>query len=107
MRKRKPGLGPSKLSLPLPQKVPIDFFSPEFFNNLSVRQRKTYMDNGVAFPIAAFCGTDEDIAKWKNLGKAEFMAKYGKAKLALYNLPTPAELARLELSASDDDDDED
>jgi hypothetical protein len=74
---------------------------------LSVRQRKIYMGNGIALPTAQFCQTLEDIEKWKSLGKADFMAQYGNTKLALYKLPTAAELVRLERSTNDDDDDED
>lgn len=104
-RIRTPGLGPSEVSLTLPKKVPIDFFSPDFFNSLSVRQRKIYMNNGVALPTAEFCKSWDDVQKWKGLDKAEFMARHGNAKLALYNLPTAVELARLEASLNDDDDD--
>lgn len=104
-RTRTPGLGPSEISLPLPQKVPIDFFSPDFFNSLSVRQRKIYMGNGVALPTAEFCQKWEDIENWKGLSKAEFMDRYGRAKLALYKLPTAAEIARLEEFTNDEDDD--
>ena len=93
-RKRIPGLGPSELSQALPQKVPVDYFSPEFFNNLSVRERAGYAKNGVALPTAEFCQSLEDVEKWKTLETEEFMARYGNAKLALYKLPTAAELAR-------------
>lgn len=104
-RKRTPGLGPSEISRTLPQKVPIDFFSPDFFNSLSVRQRKIYMGNGIALPLPEFCQSWEAVQTWKSLGKAEFMERYGNAKLALYMLPTAAELARLEGTTNDDDDD--
>jgi hypothetical protein len=83
------------MSRALPTNVPIDYFSPKFFNDLSVRERASYMDNGVAFPIAQHCQTWEDIMKWKGLETEDFMAQYGEAKLALYRLPTTAELARL------------
>ncbi|KAJ7458409.1 hypothetical protein B0H11DRAFT_2243109 [Mycena galericulata] len=101
-----PKLGPSPISRPLPTKVPIDYFSHEFFNRMSVRQRASYMNNGVALPTADLCQQWDDIEKWKGLTREEFMTKYGKAKLALYKLPTEAELARLEQSKGDDDDDE-
>ncbi|KAJ7759717.1 hypothetical protein DFH07DRAFT_918855 [Mycena maculata] len=105
-RTRTPKLGASAISRPLPTKVPIDYFSHEFFNKMSVRQRKTYMDNGVALPTADHCTKWEDIEKWKGLDREKFMTEYGNAKLALYKLPTEAELARLEQSKDDDDDDE-
>ncbi|KAJ7321338.1 hypothetical protein DFH08DRAFT_713015, partial [Mycena albidolilacea] len=75
-----------------------------FFNDLSVRDRAIYMNNGVALPTAEHCQTWTDIAKWKGLGKVDFMAQYGKAKLALYELPTEAELAALDGDSMDDDD---
>lgn len=104
-RTRVPGLEPSEISRTLPIKVPIDYFSPEFFNSLSVRQRAAYMGNGVALPIAHHCQTWADIEQWKGLATADFMARYGNAKLALYNLPTAAELARLESNDASLEDD--
>lgn len=103
-RIRKRGLPPSDLSRARPTNVPIDYFSPQFFNDLSVRDRAIYMNNGVALPTAEHCQTWTDIAKWKGLGKVDFMAQYGKAKLALYELPTEAELAALDDDSMDDDD---
>ncbi|KAJ7844360.1 hypothetical protein B0H14DRAFT_2358665, partial [Mycena olivaceomarginata] len=103
----KPGrdrLPPSDLSRARPTNVPIDYFSPQFFNDLSVRDRTIYMNNGVALPTAEHCQTWTDIVKWKGLGKVDFMAQYGKAKLALYELPTEAELAALDDDSMDDDD---
>ncbi|KAJ7855445.1 hypothetical protein B0H14DRAFT_2353195, partial [Mycena olivaceomarginata] len=97
-------LPPSDLSRARPTNVPIDYFSPQFFNDLSVRDRAIYMNNGVALPTAEHCQTWTDIAKWKGLGKVDFMAQYGKAKLALYELPTEAELAALDDDSMDDDD---
>ncbi|KAJ6465997.1 hypothetical protein C8R47DRAFT_1224130 [Mycena vitilis] len=90
-----PELTPSNMSRQLPVKVPIDYFSPEFFNDLSVKERASYMGNGVALPTAELCQSWATISQWKGLGQEEFMAKYGDAKLALYNLPTPAELEML------------
>lgn len=95
-RTRKEALGASEISRPLPTNVPIDYFTPEFFNSLSVRERVSYMGNGVALPTANFCETWVDVERWKGLEQAEFMVRYGNAKLALYNLPTAAELARLD-----------
>lgn len=99
-RTRAPGLGPSGRQLPT--EVPIDYFSPEFFNSLTVRERASYMDNGVALPTAEHCQTWKQIQEWKGLTPKEFMARYGDAKLALYELPTEDELAQL---ADDSDND--
>ncbi|KAJ7438037.1 hypothetical protein B0H11DRAFT_2254973 [Mycena galericulata] len=103
-RNRVTGIDASDTSLRLPKKVPIDYFSPEFFNSMSVRQRASYMHNGIALPTIENCDTWEKILEWKGLDDATFMKKYGKAKLALYNVPTEAELARLD--ESDDEEDE-
>ncbi|KAJ7120376.1 hypothetical protein C8R44DRAFT_623698, partial [Mycena epipterygia] len=86
--------------------VPIDYFSPEFFNNLSVRQRASYMKKGIALPTANFCKTWEDVEKWKGLSRTAFMAQYGNAKRALYKIPTAEELARLNDPQSMDEDDD-
>ncbi|KAJ7136973.1 hypothetical protein C8R44DRAFT_608599, partial [Mycena epipterygia] len=105
-RTRVPGLGPSEMSHTLPTDVPIDYFSPEFFNNLSVRQRASYMKKGIALPTANFCKTWEDVEKWKGLSRTAFMAQYGNAKRALYKIPTVEELARLNDPQSMDEDDD-
>lgn len=55
-----------------------------------------YMNNGVALPKAEFCATWDKVAEWKNLPKDEFMTKFGNATLALYCIPTQAELDQLE-----------
>ncbi|KAF8144795.1 hypothetical protein K438DRAFT_1992450 [Mycena galopus ATCC 62051] len=75
--------------------VPIDFFSPEFFNDLSMQERASYMNNGIALPTQEHCQTWKDIQEWKGLTKTEFMTKYGATKLALYELPTADELDML------------
>ncbi|KAJ6530234.1 hypothetical protein B0H19DRAFT_1273898 [Mycena capillaripes] len=98
-RTRRRELPPSDLSHALPTRVPIDYFSPDFFNALSVRDRASYMHNGIALPTEEHCRTWEAILRWKSLPMADFMTHYGTAKLALYNLPTDEELALL----SDDD----
>ncbi|KAJ7017595.1 hypothetical protein C8F04DRAFT_1279177 [Mycena alexandri] len=40
----------TNLSRSLPTNVPIDYFSPEFFNDMTVRERASYMNNGIALP---------------------------------------------------------
>ncbi|KAJ7935735.1 hypothetical protein B0H13DRAFT_1590047, partial [Mycena leptocephala] len=101
-RNRQRVLPPSNLSRALPTTVPIDYFSPKFFNDLSVWDRASYMDNGIALPLEEHCQTWENIQQWQSLSTADFMARYGNAKLALYNIPTEDELAML---ASIDEDD--
>ena len=84
------------MSCKLPSDVPIDYFEPEFFNSLSVLERASYMDNGVALPCADLCKKWEDIEKWRALKAEEFMAQYGQKKLELYNLPTPEEVSQFQ-----------
>ncbi|KAF7326338.1 hypothetical protein MKEN_00487400 [Mycena kentingensis (nom. inval.)] len=86
----------STLAARIPSNVPIDYFSPEYFNSLTVRERARYMNNGVALPTAEHCRGLSDVLLWKNLSRSEFMAKFGNAKLALYRLPTEEELQRME-----------
>ncbi|KAF9063628.1 hypothetical protein BDP27DRAFT_1426711 [Rhodocollybia butyracea] len=88
-------IGDSKITR-YPNDVPIDYFEPEYFNQMSVRERATYMQNGIALPKPEFCNTSAEISAWKNLPEDEFMDKYGNAKLALYNIPTRAELEQLD-----------
>ncbi|KAF8158933.1 hypothetical protein K438DRAFT_1776840 [Mycena galopus ATCC 62051] len=102
-RTRRRELPPSDLSHALPTRVPIDYFSPDFFNALSVRDRASYMHNGIALPTKEHCRTWKDILAWKGLSTADFMTRYGTAKRTLYNLPTDEEIALL----SDDEDEDD
>lgn len=84
----------------LPTHVPIDWFTPSFWNHeLTVRERLNYMGQGpvsVALPLEEHCQTWEDCARWKNLSEDEFMASYGNAVLAQYNLPTEEERQQME-----------
>jgi len=91
-----------------PSNVPIDYFEPSFFNQMSVHERAVYMDNGVALPIPEICADGSRIGEWKNLPYNEFMEKFGNDTLKLYNLPTEAELEQLqEYDDEDSDEDED
>ncbi|KAG6912229.1 hypothetical protein DXG01_016204, partial [Tephrocybe rancida] len=84
-----------------PKDVPIDFFSPDYWNNImTVRERAdcraadgTYH---VALPLEEFCGSWKECAKWKNLSDADFMERYGKEVLKEYDLPTEEELKQME-----------
>jgi hypothetical protein len=93
------------MGLVLPPAVPIDFFTPEFFNSLTLKERARYANTGVAFPLAeyAFNPTHAD---WKKMGKSEFMKAYGNQVLALYNVPSAAEIAELSDSDADDEEEE-
>ncbi|KAJ7627222.1 hypothetical protein FB45DRAFT_1029581 [Roridomyces roridus] len=90
-------LGPSEISLRHPLHVPLDYFEPDYYNTvLSLRERAMYMNNGIALPTEAFCTSWSDVEKWKNLPRDAFMTQYGRAKLDLYKVPTPEELAQLD-----------
>lgn len=92
----------------LPKDVPIDWFDPIYWNNLTIRERAQYMkeDTYIALPPAELCTTWAECDKWKNMPQKEFMAKYGDEVLAEYNLPTPAELERLKKGDEEDEEDE-
>ncbi|KAJ7726299.1 hypothetical protein B0H14DRAFT_2641158 [Mycena olivaceomarginata] len=95
-RTRQRGFSPTNLSCALPPDVPIDYFSPEFFNDLSAQERASYRNNGIALLTQEYCQTWADIQQWRKLETTAFMTKYGAAKLALYDLPTPDELDMLD-----------
>lgn len=82
---------------PDPKNVPVDFYTPTFFNDiLSVQERVDCWKNGVALPQVEYCQTWEDVRIWIELPEEEFMEKYGNAVLALYRYPTAAQMERLE-----------
>ncbi|KAK7040033.1 hypothetical protein R3P38DRAFT_3311128 [Favolaschia claudopus] len=84
-----PPKGPSLISYKLPKYVPIDFFTPEFFNALTVKERDMYRDNGIALPLAS---AYNPVQNWKTLDEEEFMDKYGNDVLKLYKIPTEEEV---------------
>ncbi|KAJ7240982.1 hypothetical protein C8J57DRAFT_1013814, partial [Mycena rebaudengoi] len=96
-----PLLAASAISIGLPAEVPIDFFTPAFYNALTVKERARYADTGVAFPLEKYAFAPEHAA-WKKMGKAEFMTKYGNEVLKQYNIPSEEEID--ELSDSKDED---
>jgi hypothetical protein len=89
--------------LVLPPDVPIDFFTPDFYNSLTVKERARYAMTGVAFPLEEYAFNPTH-AKWLTMGKTEFMKAYGKDILAKYNVPSAEEIA--ELSDADDKEEE-
>ncbi|KAJ7243884.1 hypothetical protein B0H12DRAFT_1236243 [Mycena haematopus] len=78
----------SDISYHIPKFAPIDYFDPEFFNNLPAETRFKYSNNGIALPLLKF----HDAKDWKTMGKADFMAKYGNEVLKQYNIPTEEEM---------------
>ncbi|KAJ7174175.1 hypothetical protein C8R43DRAFT_943790 [Mycena crocata] len=80
------------ISRRFPPNATLDWFSPDYFNQLPASIRRLYRNNGIALPLPAHW--DED---WKSLDDDEFMKKYGNEVLKLYQLP----------AAGADDEDED
>ncbi|KAK7063350.1 hypothetical protein R3P38DRAFT_2818270 [Favolaschia claudopus] len=104
-RKRGPPLrAASELSEVLSADVPIDYFTPAYYNSLSLRERARYARGGVAFPLAKYAFAPEH-AEWKTMDRKPFMKKYGKEVLRQYNIPTAEEIAGLSDSDEDDEDD--
>ncbi|KAF5348752.1 hypothetical protein D9757_014136 [Collybiopsis confluens] len=99
-------IGPSKIPR-FPVHVPLDYFEPEFYNSMSVQERLSYMNNGVALPKPEHCQRWADVLNWKNLSKKEFMEKFGNNTLAQYAVPTEAELEQLWAHDNDKNSDED
>ncbi|KAJ6503590.1 hypothetical protein C8R45DRAFT_1091367 [Mycena sanguinolenta] len=83
-----PLLQASPMGTVLPDDVPVNFFTPEFFNSLTLKERARYVNTGVAFPLADFA-FDEAHDDWKTMGKKEFMEMYGNDVLNLYDIPAP------------------
>lgn len=100
-----PLLPPSEIGLVLPPDVPIDIFTPEFYNSLTVKERARYADTGVAFPLEQYVFNDAH-AHWMKMGKADFMKAYGNEVLAKYNIPSPEEIAEQSDSDADDEEEE-
>lgn len=104
-RRDDPLLPASEFSLVLLPEVPIDFFTPEFYNSLMVKERVRYAKTRVAFPLAEYA-VNPVHSDWKKMGKVDFMKAYGNQVLALYNVPSAAEIADLSDSDADDDEEE-
>lgn len=92
-----------------PVDVPIDYFSPWYFNNvLTLCEHAMYMNNGIALPLPEHCQNAATIRSWKKLNTKKFMEQYGNAVLAQYDIPTEEELDHLDRNEnSEDDADED
>ncbi|KAJ7137193.1 hypothetical protein C8R44DRAFT_869253 [Mycena epipterygia] len=91
----------SEIGVILPPDVPVDFFTPEFYNALTLKERARYANTGVAFPLEDFV-FDEMHDGWKTLGKKEFMELYGKDVLDQYDIPSAEEIRALPDSDAED-----
>ncbi|KAJ7640002.1 hypothetical protein DFH06DRAFT_1478028 [Mycena polygramma] len=101
-----PLLPASDIGVILPPDVPVDFFTPAFFNALTLKERARYVNTGVAFPLEDFA-FDEAHDDWKTMGKKDFMEKYGNDVLEQYDIPSPEEIDALPDSDADDEEGED
>lgn len=95
----------------VPKNVPIDYFDPDFWNKtMSVAQKVKYLErNGrpvVALPAAEYCSSWELCDKWKDWSNTKFMRRLGNDVLALYKMPTDAEIARVTGEGPDSDEEE-
>jgi len=97
-----PLLPASDIGVILPDDVPIDFFTPEFYNALTLKERARYVKTGVAFPLVDFA-FDEVHDGWKTMGKKDFMEMYGNDVLAQYDVPSAEEIETIPDSDVDDD----
>ncbi|KAJ6450438.1 hypothetical protein C8R47DRAFT_1084453, partial [Mycena vitilis] len=96
----------SALSRILPVGVPIDFFTPQFYNDeLDLHEKAMYVNTGVAFPLPQFC-TSQYHGDWCRMNAKDFMLKYGNDVLAQYKIPTAEELAGLASNNADDEGEE-
>ncbi|KAJ6481129.1 hypothetical protein C8R45DRAFT_933027 [Mycena sanguinolenta] len=104
-RRDDPLLPASDIGLILPREVLIDFFTPEFYNLLTVKEHARYASTGVAFPLPEYAFNPAH-AHWMKMGKAEFMRAYGNEVLAQYEVPSAEEIAELSDSDADNELDE-
>ena len=98
----------SRISERLPRKCPLDWFDPQYFNNMDIEFRALYVDAPIALPSPEYCSALTPPPDWKGMPEAEFMEKYGNVVQAQYNLPTEEELRALynEEDANHSNDDE-
>ena len=82
----------SRISERVPVSCPLDWFDPQYFNDMDIEFRALYVDAPIALPLAERCSSLDPPPDWKNMPVTEFMEKYGNDVRAKYDLPTEAEL---------------
>jgi hypothetical protein len=82
----------SRISERVPLSCPLDWFDPQYFNDMDIEFRALYVDAPIALPLAERCSSLVPPPDWKNMPVTEFMEKYGNDVRAKYDLPTEAEL---------------
>lgn len=97
-RARTPAVAPHNLesiSKRLPRNTTIDWFDPDFFNNMPATFRARYWESEIALPLAH--RLSEDLGQdWKTMDYGDFMEKYGDEVKKLYKLPTAEEVEAME-----------
>ncbi|KAJ7855345.1 hypothetical protein B0H13DRAFT_1903173 [Mycena leptocephala] len=88
MRRADPDAVESEMSQQIPAKTTVDWFDPDYFNDLPAKMRFEYAQNGVALPLIHLHGNTD----YKMMNNDAFMAAYGNDVLALYNIPTTQEM---------------
>ncbi|KAJ7092106.1 hypothetical protein C8R43DRAFT_1141951 [Mycena crocata] len=78
----------SEMSYQIPEITTMDWFNPEYFNELPVATRFEYRKYGVALPLLQFHGNKD----WKTMDDVTFMTAYGNNVLAQYDIPTQEEM---------------
>jgi hypothetical protein len=75
---------------------PIDFFTPEYYNEvMDMEERIFYANDSIAFPALDLC-TNARSPEWTGMKAAMFMPKFGNAMLTLYNRPSEEDITAWE-----------
>jgi hypothetical protein len=64
----------SQISERLPRVCPLDWFDPDYFNNMDVSFRALYVDAPISLPLFEDCDVNPN-PDWKTMPKKEFMMK--------------------------------
>lgn len=78
----------------LPQKVSVDWYDPDLFNEFPAEFRARFIKSGVALPLMHHWVNGRPPREIKTMPHEAFMEKYGNEVLALYELPTKAEMKK-------------
>ncbi|KAJ7732742.1 hypothetical protein DFH07DRAFT_968314 [Mycena maculata] len=95
----------SEIGMILPPDVSIDFFTPEYYNALTMKERARNANTGVVFPLEDFV-FDPVHEDWRTMGKQEFMEMYGNHVLAQYDVLSAGEIDVLSDSDADNEEEE-
>jgi hypothetical protein len=105
LRQHNPLKPASDIGSVLPPDIPINFFTAEFYNSLTVKEHARYTKAGVAFPLPQYA-FNKSHAHWLMMGRAEFMKAYSNEVLAQYHVPSAKEITELHSNADDEEEEE-